>query len=142
MNKQDLQEIQEITGLVSEKENKSVRKSAIVEDTEDLQYMVGLFVKVGKNYGLIDAVHGSRLGFIWSDATSWTGELVDLGECEVLNTKADIDKAMASAKGYLEREHASISARMAHKYQFDNQQVLANHLWHIEQWQEKLSKAA
>lgn len=41
---------------------------------EDLEVYVGLSIKVGNVYGICDEVCGNRLGFVWSDKDSWTGQ--------------------------------------------------------------------
>lgn len=135
MEQKDLQELQEITGLVSEELNSNKQNS----NNTELSRYVGAFVKAGKAYGMIDNVHGDRLGFVWSEKDSWTGELVDLEECEILTNKADIDNAMASAVTYFKREHDSLTMRMARKYSTDNQQTLAKMLWFVDEWLEKLT---
>ena len=95
---------------------------------------VGKFVKVGKNYGMIDNVYGTRLGFIWSDKDSWTGELVDVDKVEVLTSTEDIAKARLSAKNHLLRERASLKARIAQKLKMDSQQCLGELLDLMWQW--------
>ena len=81
---------------------------------------VGKFVKVGKNYGMIDNAYGTRLGFIWSDKESWTGMLVDIDKVEILTRTDDIQKARLSAKNYLLRERASLKARITQKLATDS----------------------
>ena len=90
----------------------------------ELNEYVGKFVKVGGHYGMIDNVYGSRLGFIWSDKDSWTGELVDVKNAEILTNAEEVQKARLSAKNHLLRERASLKARIARKLQIDNQATL------------------
>ena len=90
MNEKDLQELKEMTGLVSESELNNAKheaapapckpmydrqaKAAIV--SKELASYVGRFVKVGKTYGIIDDVHGNMLGYVHCENDTWTGELV------------------------------------------------------------------
>ena len=101
---------------------------------------VGKFVKVGKNYGMIDNIYGTRLGFIWSDKDSWTGELVDVDKVEVLMSTEDIAKARLSAKNHLLRERASLKARIARKLAIDNQQTLGELLDFVVSWINRLGE--
>ena len=101
---------------------------------------VGKFVKVGKNYGMIDNVYGTRLGFIWSDKDSWTGELVDVDKVEVLTKQDDVAKARLSAKSYLLRERAALKARIARKLAIDNQQTLGELLDFVVGWINRLGE--
>jgi len=101
---------------------------------------VGKFVKVGKNYGMIDNVYGTRLGFIWSDKDSWTGELVDVDKVAVLTSTEDIVKARLSAKNHLLRERASLKARIARKLAVDNQQTLGELLDFVVGWINRLGE--
>ena len=106
----------------------------------EIQEYVGKFAKVGNTYGMIDAVYGSRLGFIWSDKDSWTGELVDADKVEVLTRQEDIAKARLSAKNYLLRERASLKARITRKLAIDNQQVLNELLEFVVGWINRLGE--
>lgn len=106
----------------------------------EIQEYVGKFVKVGNTYGMIDAVYGSRLGYIWSDKDSWTGQLVDADKVEVLSRQEDITKARLSAKNYLLRERASLKARIARKLAIDNQQVLNELLEFVVGWINRLGE--
>jgi len=106
----------------------------------EIQDYVGKFVKVGNTYGMIDAVYGSRLGYIWSDKDSWTGQLVDADKVEVLSRQEDITKARLSAKNYLLRERASLKARIAQKLKVDNQQRLNELLEFVIGWINRLGE--
>ena len=101
---------------------------------------VGKFVKVGEHYGMVDNVYGTRLGFIWSDKDSWTGELVDVDKVEVLTSTEDIAKARLSAKNHLLRERASLKARIARKLAIDNQQTLGELLDFVVSWINRLGE--
>jgi hypothetical protein len=101
---------------------------------------VGKFVRVGKSYGMVDNVYGTRLGFIWSDKDSWTGELVDVENVEVLTKQDDVAKARLSAKSYLLRERASLKARIARKLTTDNQQTLGELLDFVVGWINRLDE--
>lgn len=101
---------------------------------------VGKFVKVDKNYGMIDNVYGTRLGFIWSDKDSWTGELVDVDKVEILTSTEDVAKARLSAKNHLLRERASLKARIAQKLKMDSQQRLGELLDFVVGWINRLGE--
>ena len=101
---------------------------------------VGKFAKVAGHYGMIDNVYGTRLGFIWSDKDSWTGELVDVDKVEVLMSADDVAKARLSAKNYLLRERANLKARIARKLKIDNQQSLQELLDFVVGWLSRLSE--
>ena len=101
---------------------------------------VGKFVKVDKNYGMVDNVYGTRLGFICSDKDSWTGELVDVDKVEVLTSTEDIAKARLSAKNHLLRERASLKSRIARKLTTDNQQTLGELLDFVVGWINRLGE--
>ena len=106
----------------------------------EINECTGKFVKVGDTYGMIDAVYGSRLGYIWSDKDSWTGQLVDADKVEVLAKQDDIAKARLSAKNYLLRERASLKARIARKLAIDNQQMLSELLDFVVGWINRLGE--
>ena len=106
----------------------------------EIQEYVGKFAKVCGHYGMIDAVYGSRLGFIWSDKDSWTGQLVDVDKVDVLSKQEDIAKARLSAKNYLLRERASLKARIARKLAIDNQQTLNELLEFVVGWINRLGE--
>jgi len=106
----------------------------------ELNEYVGKFASVDGHHGMIDAVYGSRLGFIWSDKDSWTGELVDADKVEVLTRQEDIAKARLSAKNYLLRERASLKARIARKLSIDNQKVLNELLEFVVGWINRLGE--
>lgn len=101
---------------------------------------VGKFVKVGKNYGMIDNVYGTRLGFIWSDKDSWMGELVDVDKVEVLTSTEDVSRARLSAKNHLLRERAALKARIARKLAIDNQRTLGELLDFVVGWISRLGE--
>ena len=106
----------------------------------ELNEYVGKFAKVAGHYGMIDNVYGSRLGFIWSDKDSWTGELVDVKNAEVLTNADDIAKARLSARNHLLRERASLKARIARKLKIDNQATLHELLDFVVAWLARLGE--
>ena len=101
---------------------------------------VGKYVRVAGHYGMIDGIYGSRLGFIWSDKDSWTGELVDVEKVEVLTSADDVAKARLSAKNNLLRERANLKARIAQKLKIDNQQKLNELLDFVVAWLARLGE--
>jgi hypothetical protein len=106
----------------------------------EIQEYVGKFAKVDGHYGMVDNVYGTRLGFIWSDKDSWTGQLVDVDKVEVLTSTEDIAKARLSAKNHLLRERASLKARIAQKLKVDNQQRLNELLEFVVGWINRLGE--
>ena len=110
----------------------------------EIKDYVGKFVKVGEHYGMVDnvygTVYGTRLGFIWSDKDSWTGELVGVDEVEVLTSTEDITKARLSTKNHLLRERASLKARIAQKLKMDSQQRLGELLDFVVGWINRLGE--
>ena len=106
----------------------------------DVKDYVGQFVKVGEHYGMIDNVYGTRLGFIWSDSDSWTGELVDVKDVMHLAKQEDIAKARLSAKTYLLRERAALKARIARKLSMDNPAALQEMLDFVLGWISRLGE--
>lgn len=105
----------------------------------DLDKFVGLFVRRENNLGMIDAVHGGRLGFVWSDKTSWTAELVDEDEVTICESNEDYSAALNSARQYYSREVDSLRNRIGLGLKLDNQEVLAEMLCNCEAWLAKLS---
>ena len=83
---------------------------------KQLESMIGAFVKYDGNYGMIDAVYGERLGFIWSDKDSWTGQIVD------------------TDKNYLLRERAHLLRRIKMNLEIDDQQRLRELLDFVSGW--------
>lgn len=106
----------------------------------EIQEYVGKFAKVDGHYGMVDNVYGTRLGFIWSDKDSWTGQLVDIDKVDVLSKQEDIAKARLSAKNYLLRERASLKARIAQKLKMDSQQRLGELLDFVVSWINRLGE--
>lgn len=156
MNEKDLQELKEMTGLVSESElnNNAKReaepckpmydrqdKAAII--SKELDAYVGRFVKVGKTYGIIDDVHRDRLGYVHCENDTWTGELVWANETFACTSDADIKKAHASALAYFTKERASVLNRIERKIGTASEQaMLAHMLWYCDKWLDKLQAMA
>ena len=105
----------------------------------DLDKFVGLFVRHGNDLGMIDAVHGERLGFVWSDKTSWTAELVDVEDVTICESNEDCGAALNSARQYYSREVESLRHRISLGLKQDSQEVLAEMLRNCEAWLAKLS---
>lgn len=101
-----------------------------------LQPYVGAFVITADGlYGMIDAVHGDRLGFVHAEKDSWTGQLIDASKVKVVSpTTVDGAKAFRSAKTYFNREATSLRSRIARNYAFDDKVTLNNMLTHCETW--------
>lgn len=105
----------------------------------DLDIFVGLFVRHGNNLGMIDAVHGERLGFVWSDKASWTAELVDVEDVTICESDEDCSAALNSARLYFSREVDSLRNRISLGLKQDSQKVLTEMLHNCEAWLTKLS---
>lgn len=106
----------------------------------EINEYVGKFAKVCGHYGMIDNVYGTRLGFIWSDKDSWTGEIVDVEKVELLTKSDDVAKARLSTKNHLLRERASLKARISRKLKEDNQQLLQELLDFVSAWIARLGE--
>lgn len=106
----------------------------------ELQPYVGAFVVTsGGLYGMIDEVHGDRLGFVHAEKDSWTGELIDASKVKTVSpTTVDGAKAFRSAQTYFNREATSLRSRIARNYAFDNKATLNAMLTHCETWLRKL----
>ena len=105
---------------------------------KDLSKFVGLFVRHGNDLGMIDAVHGEHLGLVWSDKSSWTGELVDVKDITICESKEDCSAALNSTLQYYSREADSLRHRISLKLKQDCQEVLSEMLHNCEAWLKKL----
>lgn len=105
-----------------------------------LQPYVGAFVvTAGGLYGMIDEVHGDRLGFVHAEKDSWTGELIYADKVRIVSpTTVDGAKAYRSAQAYFNREATSLRRRIACNYAFDNKAKLSEMLAHCETWLRKI----
>lgn len=106
---------------------------------EDLEVFVGLSIKVGNVYGVCDEVCGSRLGFVWSDKNSWTGELVDAQKVTICETEEECEQGRLSALHYFEREEKSLQARIKMNLKLDDAETLRKMHTHCMQWLGRLS---
>lgn len=106
----------------------------------ELQPYVGSFVVTADGlYGMIDDVHGDRLGFVHAEKDSWTGELIDASKVKTVSpTTVDGAKAFRSAQTYFNREATSLRSRIARNYAFDSKATLNAMLTHCETWLRKL----
>lgn len=131
MTKEELKTLEEMTGLVSEKE---LQQQADVVNNHELDKYVGQFAKVGDNYGLVDGVYKDSLGFVHSDGTSWTSQLVDPKKVRVTKDK----KARRSAVLYFENEKESLEHRRAKKYKCDDPAFIEARIEEMASWLERL----
>ena len=101
---------------------------------------VGAFVVTSDGlYGMIDEVHGDRLGFVHAEKDSWTGELIDASKVKTVSpTTVDGAKAFRSAQTYFNREATSLRSRIARNYEFDSKAKLNAMLTRCETWLRKL----
>lgn len=109
-----------------------------VKDNPKLQKYVGKFASVDGHYGMVDDVHGNKLGFVWSNKDSWTAELVSADDIELCESEENIKKARNSAKCYFNREETSLRSRIRMKYRIDNETELKNMLSYIVGWNRKI----
>ena len=106
---------------------------------EDLEVFVGLSIKVGNTYGVCDEVCGNKLGFVWSDKDSWTGQLVDEKDVTICETENDCERGRLSALHYFEREVESLQSRINMGRKQDDLTALVNELSRCEYWLSRLS---
>lgn len=106
---------------------------------EDLQVYVGLRIKVGNVYGVCDEVCGNRLGFVWSDKESWTGQMIDAKDVTICETEDDCERGRLSALHYFESEAKSLQSRINAGRKTDNLTTLVNELSRCEYWLSRLS---
>ena len=106
---------------------------------EDLETFVSCYIKVGNKYGMIDSVHGSRFGFVWSDKDSWTGQLVDAKDVTICETEDDFERGRLSALHYFEREVKSLQSRINMGRKQDDLTTLVDELSRCEYWLARLS---
>lgn len=106
----------------------------------ELNDYVGMFiVSFDGNYGMIDAVHGKRLGFIFSDKEAWTCRLIDVDKVVILEQPEDIKKAYTSAMNYLTRERDRLIRRIDMKLKNDDQDALKDAYDYVVEWISRLS---
>ena len=126
--------IENMTGLTSAVECGTKK----TENNPALAAWVGKFVKVGKTYGLIDDVHGNKLGYIHCEGETWTGQLVDEQDCVALTNGDDLKLAQDSARGYLDYEIDSLTRRIARNYPMDSKATLNSMLAHVTNWRNRM----
>ncbi len=160
MTQQELSELKEMTGLVTEEELKSQPVTATpsasvtyydiarptrvytAQPQEDYAKYIGQYVRVGSEYGVIDDVHkgfNTWLGFVFSHGDSWTGCLVDPNDVVILTAKDDIEKARTSALRYFMWERESVTNRINMRIKGDNIAKLSHALWVCNKWIKKLT---
>lgn len=108
----------------------------------ELSSYVGMFVRVGSEFGMIDAVHGARLGFVHSTDDSWTAEIVRPHLVTVISDGNELELAWASALQYFEREHMSLRARIARHLPIDSEETLVEQLAYVESWLSRMAQNA
>lgn len=82
------------------------------ERATELSKMVGRFVCVRGVYGLIDAVHNDRLGFVEGSADEWSSHVVPMNQVRVCTTM-EAEIARSSAEWYFLHECESLHRRLA-----------------------------
>ena len=124
MNKQELQELQEMTGLLTEEQLNELKK-AQAEYDEDMRAQaermrdawVGVFVKWGKTYGMIDSVHicpdDIYLGLVYASESEWVGRLVKENDVVALTNEPELRAACISAQMYFKAERESLRRYIA-----------------------------
>lgn len=137
MEKKDLEFLKEITGLVSEGEEVKVSNhNNVVVNDDALNVWVGKFAHADGHDGLIDSVHGNRLGFVYATKDGWTNCLVDPNE--VRNAEDDA-RAKRSAVTYFNRESTTLRHRIRCGYACDDPVKLNTMLNDCETWLRKLA---
>lgn len=133
--KEELQQIENMTGLTNGAAECGTKKT---ENNPALTVWVGKFVKVGNTYGLIDDVHGNRLGYVHCEGDTWTGQLVDVDKIDICTTHDDLKLAHDSARGYLDFEIDSLTRRIARNYPMDCKATLNKMLAHVTNWRNRM----
>lgn len=87
-------------------------KPVAAERATELSKMVGRFVCVRGVYGLIDAVHNDRLGFVEGSAEEWSSHIVPMNQVR-LCTPMEAEIARSSAEWYFLHECESLHRRLA-----------------------------
>lgn len=142
MNAKDLEYLKEITGLVSEGETQVTNNTMAVAmpDDENLKVWVGKFVdvtdKTGTHTGMIDRVHGKRLGFVFATKDGWTARLVWPANVRVAS---DEKRAKRSAETYYNEESTSLRCRIRRNIVGDDKVMLNRMLANCESWLRKLA---
>jgi hypothetical protein len=90
-------------------------------------------------YGVCDEVCGGRLGFVWSDKDSWTGQIVDANDATICDSEDECEQCRLSALHYFEREVKSLRARINMGRKQDDLTTLVNELSRCEYWLSRLS---
>lgn len=101
---------------------------------------VGAFVVTSDGlYGMIDEVHGDRLGFVHAEKDTWTGELIDASKVKTVSpTTVEGAKAFRSAQAYFRLEVESLRSRIVRNYPMDSKEALNRMLTRCEAWLCKL----
>ena len=92
--------------------NESYFQPVPQERLQELQQFVGRFVCVKGVYGLIDAVHNDRLGFVEGSSDEWSSHIVPKNQVR-LCTEAEAEIARSSAEWYFLHECESLHRRLA-----------------------------
>lgn len=87
-------------------------KPVAAERATELSKMVGRFVCVRGVYGLIDAVHNDRLGFVEGSADEWSSHVVPMNQVRVCTTM-ETEIARSSAEWYFLHECEYLHRRLA-----------------------------
>ena len=87
-------------------------KPVAAERATELSKMVGRFVCVRGVYGLIDAVHNDRLGFVEGSADEWSSHVVPMNQVRVCTTM-EAEIARSSAEWYFLHECESLHRRLS-----------------------------
>lgn len=82
------------------------------EQLAKLKNMVGKFVCVKGIYGMIDAVHNDRLGFVEGSADEWSSHIVPINQVRIC-TSMEAEIARSSAEWYFLNECESLHRRLA-----------------------------
>ena len=148
MTQKDLNEIKNMTGLVSESELKNNESnnvtSAVTEtdsaDNNELLKLVGTFIKCGNIFGMIDGVYHGRLGMVHGSADYWETGIIR-HSWEICKDESDKTKARMSAMAYYTNESESLERRMAMNFKNDDVAELRRQLANCKNWLIRLQAA-
>lgn len=146
MTQKDLNEIKNMTGLVSESELKNTESNNVASvvtesaDNDELQKYVGTFIKCGNIYGMIDGVYHGRLGMVHGSADYWDTGIIRQS-WDICKDEADKTKARMSAMAYYTNESESLERRLAMNFKNDDVAELWRQLANCKNWLIRLQAA-
>lgn len=111
---------------------------------ENLEKFVGTFAKIAYQYengkivyGMVDAVHRDRLGFVFANDVRWVGTLIKDTDLQELS-EDEVELALESARKYWQYEVESLKARIEKEYDIDDPKQLQKMLANAKEWVKRL----